>query len=88
VQPRTEQGAARRFRHWCDHPSSAGRATHREPVVLRHGRCDLGQLDLLAGADDLRRKCGVQAAAAARVSLGTVLNERTGPVHNARLWPS
>jgi hypothetical protein len=80
MQPRTEGRTARGGRHWCHDPLPAARAPDREPAVLRHDRRHLRQLDLLARADDPRRKSDVQAAAAARASLRTMLHDRIGIV--------
>jgi hypothetical protein len=78
VQPRTERGAARRFGRWRDHAHPAARTTNGKALVLRHDRRHRGQLDLLRDADDLCRKSGVQAGAAARTRLGTMLDDRIG----------
>jgi len=46
--------------------------------VLRRDRRHRGQLDLLRDADDLCRKRGVQAGAAARTRFRTMLDDRIG----------
>ena len=52
--------------------------------MLGHDRRHRGQLDLLRDADDLCRKSGVQAGAAARTRLGTMLDDRIGIIaHDA-----
>jgi hypothetical protein len=53
---------------------------HSQTLMLRHERRHSGQLDLLREAGDLCRECGVQAATAARASLGTMLDDRIGIV--------
>ena len=78
MQPWAEGRAARRFRHRCDDPLPAGRTTNGNAPVLRHDRCHRGQLDPLTDADDLCRKSGVQAGAAARARLGTMLDDCVG----------
>jgi hypothetical protein len=53
-------------------------AGYKEAGNTRNG--DRGQLNLLAGANDLRRKCGVQASTAACASLGTMHDDGIGIV--------
>ena len=80
MQPRTERGAARRFGRWRDHAYPAARTTNGKGLVSRHARRHRGQLDLLEDADDLRRNSGVQADAAARARLGTMLDDGIGMI--------
>lgn len=65
VQPRTERVPTHRLRHSCNDLYAACRTTNGKAPMLRHLLRYLWQVELLAGADDLSERSGVQAAAAA-----------------------